>query len=556
MSDRRLRMDSVGLTTWMLAVGCIGWGGCSRLLGLVVGLGLLGLSPAPASALLLAYIPNDTTPGTVSVIDTATNTVVGTILVGNDPYGIAVHPDLTRVYVTNSGSNRVSVIDTAINREIATIPVGKIPHGIAVHPAGTRVYVANGENGAGNTVSVIDTATNTEIATVQVGSFPNGVAVHPDGKVVYVTNIRSDSVSVIDTATNTVIATIPVEREPHDVTFHPAGTFAYVTNRQQSLSGCLRGSVSVIDTTARGVSATVCVGTFPHSPVVRPDGTRVYVTNRDDDTVSVISTATNTEITTIQVGDAPHGIDVHPDGTFAYVANAGSNSISVIDLATNTVATIPVGANPIAQGRFILPGFITPGISGLVPNTGGDIGNVSVFIYGQGFAKDATVKLTRPGQPDILGTSVQVQGFGDTIATTFDLAGKARGAWTVVVANPDGTSITLPDGFTIEEGRPAQVWVDVVGPQAVRANRPATFYVLYGNRGNIDTFDIVLLIKMPPGLAPYVKIQPPNITGINWAQVPQGALLGSEFIIPLWLYSVPVARLGGHYIHDSATCGG
>src|SRR5215831_10785081 len=105
---------------------------------------------------------------------------------------------------------------------------------------------------------------------------------------------------------------------------------------------------------------------------------------------------------TIPVGDAPHGIDIPPDGTFAYVANAGSNNISVIDLATNTVAaTIPVGTIPLAQGRFILPGSIVPSISGLVPNTGGDIGNVSVFIYGQGFARDATVKLMRPGQPDI-----------------------------------------------------------------------------------------------------------------------------------------------------------
>src|SRR5262249_13435084 len=160
--------------------------------------------------------------------------------------------------------------------------------------------------------------------------------------------------------------------------FNPAGTLTYVTNTQ-SLPPCLHGSVSVIDTTTYVVSPPICMGTFPHSPVVHPNGTRLYVTNRDDDNVSVISTATNTEIATIQVGDAPHGIDIHPDGTFAYVANAISNNISVINLTTNAVvATISVGTSPIAQGQFILPGSIAPGLSGLVPDTGGDIGDVSV----------------------------------------------------------------------------------------------------------------------------------------------------------------------------------
>ncbi len=80
---------------------------------------------------------------TVSVIDTATNTVTATVNVGNYPYGVAVSPDGKRVYVTNELSNNVSVIDTATNTVTDTVNVGNYPYGVAVSPDGKRVYVTN-----------------------------------------------------------------------------------------------------------------------------------------------------------------------------------------------------------------------------------------------------------------------------------------------------------------------------------------------------------------------------------------------------------------------------
>ncbi len=82
--------------------------------------GLLGSAQSLAQN---AYITNYGS-NTVSVIDTATNTVTATIPVGIDPYGVAVTPDGSKVYVANVGSNTVSVIDTATNTVTATIPVG------------------------------------------------------------------------------------------------------------------------------------------------------------------------------------------------------------------------------------------------------------------------------------------------------------------------------------------------------------------------------------------------------------------------------------------------
>jgi YVTN family beta-propeller protein len=110
-------------------------------------------------------------------------------------------------YVANMNRNTVSVIDTATNTVTSTVNVGNQPEGVAVTPDGTKVYVANMHS---NTVSVIDTATNTVTTTVNVGNTPRGVAVTPDGKKLYVVNFGSNNVSVIDTATNKVTSSVNV----------------------------------------------------------------------------------------------------------------------------------------------------------------------------------------------------------------------------------------------------------------------------------------------------------------------------------------------------------
>jgi YVTN family beta-propeller protein len=84
------------------------------------------LAPASAGA-QNAYITNADS-GTVSVINTATNTVVGSpITVGNLPQGVAVTPDGSKVYVANSNDGTVSVIATATNTVVGSpITVGTL----------------------------------------------------------------------------------------------------------------------------------------------------------------------------------------------------------------------------------------------------------------------------------------------------------------------------------------------------------------------------------------------------------------------------------------------
>ena len=203
------------------------------------------------------------TNSTVSVIDTAINKVVGTpIPVGASSNGVAVTPDGTKVYLSHSAVDTVSVIATASNTVVATIPVGMIPQGVAVTQDGANVYVANSNS---HTVSVIDTSTNTVKSTIDLGPYPYGVAIAPDGTKVYVTSVAGvasskGAVKVIDTATNTVTTSILLvdSSGPCGVAVTPDGTKVYAAN-------CLNGTVSVIDTATNTVTTSIPVGSFPYA---------------------------------------------------------------------------------------------------------------------------------------------------------------------------------------------------------------------------------------------------------------------------------------------------
>lgn len=312
--------------------------------------------PALGWAAPFAYITNQL-DDTVSVMDTATNTVTATVAVGDFPDGVSVNAAGTRVYVTNAGNDSVSVINTATNAVVATVPVGGFPRGIVVNPAGTRVYVANNNDG---TVTVIDTGTNMVVgAPVVVGSQPWGIAINTAGTRVYVANYADDTVSVIDTATNMVVgAPVAVGDGPLGIAINPAGTRLYVANSLEDVNPAHEGTVSVIDTGTNTVVATVIVGEDPYGIVVSPNGSRIYVANCCAQTVSVINATNNTVVATVAVGNNPQGISINAAGTRVYVANNGDGTVSTIDTATNTVlgAPVVVGGQPQGFGNFVGPG--------------------------------------------------------------------------------------------------------------------------------------------------------------------------------------------------------
>jgi YVTN family beta-propeller protein len=147
----------------------------------------------------------------VSVVSTATATVVDTIP-QTQIYGIAAHPAGSKVYLVKVDTDQVVVFNTVTNSVVGTIPVGDQPAMAALNPSGSRLYVSNRGD---DTVSVIDTNTDLVIDTITVGDGPIGVAVTPDGSALYVVNNLDGTVSAVDTATDTLAGGIYVGGSPY-----------------------------------------------------------------------------------------------------------------------------------------------------------------------------------------------------------------------------------------------------------------------------------------------------------------------------------------------------
>lgn len=169
----------------------------------------VGIAVTPDGA--HAYIADF--PSNVMVLDTSTNQITATISDAslNGPTLVAISPDGKTVYVSDEIGNAVSIIATATNTVTGSIPVGQIPLGLATTSDGTLLYVANG---ADNTVSVISTATNSVVTTIPGFSGPEGLALSLDGKSILVANTVSNSVSLIDISSNTVSSSIAVGNTP------------------------------------------------------------------------------------------------------------------------------------------------------------------------------------------------------------------------------------------------------------------------------------------------------------------------------------------------------
>ncbi|HEY4327088.1 MAG TPA: cadherin-like beta sandwich domain-containing protein [Mucilaginibacter sp.] len=314
------------------------------------------VTPVTASG-VFAYIANRDS-NSVSVINTATNTVVATIPVGIAPFGVSASPDGSKVYVANSGSSYISVIDTKTNTVVNTIQTGRVPITLVVAPDGSKLYVVVNSNQSN--LLVINTAINAITDTISILPGNTGIAISPDGSRVYVANSLGPLVTVINTISKTVIAEINIvgfRSFPIDVAVSLDGKRVFVTNGDLP-------EVSVIDAATNTVVSNITVPSFPIGIVLSPDGSKGYVANGAP-SVLVFNTSTNAVITTIPVQSSQlYGISISPDGSMVYATSLAGNVVA-INTATNAViATIPVGASPNSLGNFIANNTNGTGFSG------------------------------------------------------------------------------------------------------------------------------------------------------------------------------------------------
>jgi YVTN family beta-propeller protein len=89
----------------------------------------------------------------LTVIDATTNDV-DDIDTGDLPRGLQLSPDGKRAYISNFGDGTLSVVDTITNSVATTVDVPGYPEAVAVSPDGERIYVGDYWSGAVAVISV------------------------------------------------------------------------------------------------------------------------------------------------------------------------------------------------------------------------------------------------------------------------------------------------------------------------------------------------------------------------------------------------------------------
>ena len=133
----------------------------------------------------------------VSVIDTASFTVVATVPVGDNPNDMALSRD-NRLFVACSNDNSVVVVDTATQARLETIvtsmfpraPVGSTPNALALSGDGHTLYVANADNNNVAVVDVVARGASVVLGFLPAGWYPSAVAVDDTDGTLYVGNSK------------------------------------------------------------------------------------------------------------------------------------------------------------------------------------------------------------------------------------------------------------------------------------------------------------------------------------------------------------------------------
>jgi YVTN family beta-propeller protein len=285
------------------------------------------------------YVSSDGA-STVSVIDTATDSVVGRIEVGPMPHGLAISPDGRQVLVSGFGMNQAIIIDTASHQVVGQVPVPQ-PHNSAISPDGHMAYVGSQQQGA-TALVILDLARKTQVGKVPLDKAPRALDLSPDGTRLYFTLAGVDAVQVLDTTSNRVLGQIPVGASPHHPLFTPDGHVGLVVSQGP-------GELEILDPTRHTVSSTVRVGRAPHWIATSSDGHTAYVTNEGSNDVSVVDLTSRGATATIPVGNAPRKIVVQPSPAAPALTQARVSA----GTSTNPTAT----AQP--EGQLIKPGALT-----------------------------------------------------------------------------------------------------------------------------------------------------------------------------------------------------
>ncbi|WP_396220475.1 YncE family protein [Gemmatimonas sp.] len=307
------------------------------------------------------------------------------------PHGVAITPSAKEYFVTiahGTPFGKLVKYDAATDTQLGSVMLGNFPATAQVSPDGALVFVVNfnlhGDMEPSD-VSVVAAKEMVEIARIRTCTMPHGSRLSSDGTKHYSACMMDETLAEIDASTLSVsrhffltkgkemgMTGAPPERGASEHAGHggaatdmsghgmeppkPGDISCSPTWAQPSRDGtrvwvaCNKSSDLVeIDTKSWTLVRRIAAGPGVYNLATTNNGARIIATNKRDASVSVFDAVSGKELARIPTTrKVVHGIAVSDDDRYAFISVEGVGSepgtVDVIDLATlQKVASVDVG---------------------------------------------------------------------------------------------------------------------------------------------------------------------------------------------------------------------
>ena len=319
------------------------------------GVVLLAVSLTAADARRVRIVQTNSAGDSVTLIDPATNKVVGEIENIEANHGAAVAPDGSRLYVTNEAESTLDVVDAKTLKVTTHVALSGHPNNVSISKDGRRVYIAIAE--APGAVDVVDTTSLSRAKSIPIEGAGHNTFVTPDGKFVIAGSVVGRSLTVIDQATETVAWSMKFDTGVRPIAFekNADGSTARMFVQLSDVHGFAvvdfsthkeinRVTLPDVPGATKGLNIQ---GSPSHGIGIAPDGRTLWVNSKWYHYVAAYSMPDLKLLGIVPVGHYPDWLTFSPDSARVYVSCAGSNWVSVVDVKSlKEVAKIPVGEAP------------------------------------------------------------------------------------------------------------------------------------------------------------------------------------------------------------------
>jgi YVTN family beta-propeller protein len=179
----------------------------------------------------------------LGIINGDTDALIGVAKVGGaGAWGLAINPNLNRLYVSTRDTGGVQVLDENAGHKIidSIVPCGDTPaspYGLEFNPANNKLYIACSSRGNVNAAAIYRSTLGglSKVVKTSIGNGGEdgggGVAVNPANGHAFFTNSLANTASVLSQSTNEVFATVPVGTNPFGLAVDPGTGRVYVADR-------------------------------------------------------------------------------------------------------------------------------------------------------------------------------------------------------------------------------------------------------------------------------------------------------------------------------------